>query len=74
MHHAHVKRNRKEPPVNRYIVDEFHRDPALRRRLFAHATAERNRALRAGLGWLAARLRAIVPSRLSLPRWTERLG
>jgi hypothetical protein len=72
MQHAHVKR--KENHMNRYILEEFHNDPALRRRLFSNARRERNRSLRAGLkslrGWLAAHL----SPRQDLSRWLTRLG
>jgi len=72
MHYAHVKR--KENQVNRYILEEFHNDPALRRRLFGNARRERNRSVLAGLkslrNWLAAHL---APQR-DLSRWLARLG
>jgi hypothetical protein len=74
MHYAHVKR--KENHMNRYILEEFHSDPALRRRLFGEARHERTRAVRAGLAWLLrqakARLRPLFHLRPS--RWIERLG
>jgi hypothetical protein len=70
MHHAHVKR--KEHPMNRYIVDEFYQDPALRRRLFESARRERGRVIRAGLAWVRHHLTARLPSQTG--RWIERLG
>lgn len=58
--------------MNRFIVDEFHNDPALRRRLFAAAHRERSRAIRAGLAWLRRHLAARFDFE---PRqWIERLG
>ena len=58
--------------MNRFIIDEFYRDPALRDRLFAEARRERSRAIRAGLGWLRRRL---TPRFDFHPRhWMERLG
>lgn len=59
--------------MNRFIIDEFHRDPALRQRLIAMAHRERSRAVRAGLTWLANRIRALAATRIHV-RWTERLG
>ena len=44
--------------MNRYILEEFHSDPALRQRLFEKAHRERNRAIRAGLAWLFAQVKA----------------
>jgi len=58
--------------MNRYVMEEFYQDPALRRRLFEDARRERGRALRAGLAWLR---RHLTP-RFSFGRahWLERLG
>ena len=66
----HVKR--KESHMNRYVMEEFYQDPALRRRLFDEARRERARALLAGLAWLRKHL---LP-RFSFGRthWMERLG
>ena len=62
--------------MNRYILEEFHNDPALLHRLFGEARREarreRARAVRAGLAWLRKRL--TLRLRLHAPRWTERLG
>jgi hypothetical protein len=70
MHHAHVKR--KEKPMNRYVMEEFYNDPALRRRLFERARKERNRAIRDGLSWLR---RGIAARLLARPaHWIEQLG
>jgi hypothetical protein len=70
MHHAHVKR--KETTMNRFIIDEYYRDPGLRLRLSAMARRERNRAIRAGFAWLRRRL---VPHFDFHPsHWMERLG
>ena len=74
MHYAHVKH--KEYPMNRYIMEEFHNDPVLRRRLFSEAHRERARAVSAGLAWLFGYLKARL-TRHSNPRpaqWLARLG
>jgi len=62
--------------MNRYVIEEFYQDPALRHRLFGEARRERNRALRAGLAWLLEHAKALVAPRNSVrqPRWIERLG
>ena len=58
--------------MNRYIVDEFYRNPALLRRLSGEARRDRNRAIRASLGWLR---RHLVPRFDFRPtQWMERLG
>ena len=59
--------------MNRHMLEEFHNDPALRRRLFGEAHRERNRAVRAGFAWLYARAAALVQPRHPA-RWIERLG
>jgi hypothetical protein len=71
MHHGHVKR--KEMHMNYYLLEEFHNDPALRRRLFAEAHRERGRAVRAGLAWLSAQIVARLSPRHPA-RWIARLG
>jgi hypothetical protein len=68
MQHAHVKR--KEHPMNRYVMEEFYNDPALRRRLFETAHRERARVFRLGLAWLRERL----SPRIGGSRWLARLG
>jgi hypothetical protein len=73
MHHAHVKR--KEIQMNRYLIEEFHGNPALRHRLFENARDERSRAVRAGVAASLAWLRNHLPS--LQPRaggWLERIG
>jgi hypothetical protein len=71
MHHAHVKH--KEMQMNRYIMEEFYRDPeAFRRGVQARANRERDRAIRAGLAWLGRSLRARFDFRPG--HWMERLG
>ena len=62
--------------MNRYMLEEFHSDPALRRRLFGDARRERMRAVRAalaallgGFNWLVAHLKPRRPV-----HWIERLG
>ena len=58
--------------MNRYVMEEFYQDPALRRRLFSEARRERSKAVQAGLAWLRQHL---VP-RFNFGRshWLERLG
>ena len=72
MQHTHVKR--KENHMNRYILEEFHNDPALRRRLFSNARRERNRSLRAGLKSLRHWLVAHLSPKFDLSHWLARLG
>ena len=58
--------------MNRYVMEEFHNDPALRRRLFGDARRERARAIRVGLAWLR---RHLVPHfSFGRSHWIERLG
>lgn len=58
--------------MNRITLNEFHRDPALTRRIAARAHRERNRAIRAGFAWLG---RHLVPRFDFHPdHWLERLG
>jgi len=56
--------------MNRYVMEEFYSDPALRRRLFEKAHRERARVFRLGLAWL----REHLSPRLSPSRWLARLG
>jgi hypothetical protein len=72
MHHTHVKR--KEKPMNRYVMEEFHRLPDLRERMERAAHRERARALHAGFSWLLAQLKARFTPRLRPARWLARLG
>jgi tartrate dehydratase alpha subunit/fumarate hydratase class I-like protein len=79
MQHAHVKR--KEKTMNRYMLEEFHNDPALlRRRLTTAAHRERARAIGDGFLWLGGKLAALaaqVVTRIKPAhpgRWIERLG
>jgi len=58
--------------MNRYIMEEFHSDPALRRRLFETARRERNRSLLAGFAWLREHLTPRL--RFRPARWIARLG
>ena len=58
--------------MNRYILEEFHNDPALRRRLFGEARRDRARAVHAGWTWLIRHLTPRTPLRPG--RWIERLG
>ncbi len=62
--------------MNRYILEEFHNDPAVRRRLFEKAHRERNRAIRAGLAWLFAQVKVRLAPRIPRrpARWLARLG
>jgi hypothetical protein len=74
MQHAHVKC--KESSVNRYILEEFHNDPALVRRLMGQAHLERSRAIGAGFAWLFRQVKALLVRRGGNrpARWIERLG
>jgi hypothetical protein len=74
MQHAHVKR--KEMPMNRYVPEEFHNDPALVRRLMGEAHLERSRAIGAGFVWLLGYVKALLTPRIRTrpARWVERLG
>jgi hypothetical protein len=78
MHHTHV--NRKEKTMNRYILEEFHSNPALlRRRLTTEAHRQRSLAVGnaiasvfSGIGRLFAYARARLAARPG--GWIERLG
>jgi hypothetical protein len=78
MQHAHVKR--KEKTLKRHMMEEFHNDPALYRRL---AEREQVRAIRAAFAALPgglARLSSYLKARLAAHRrlrpahWAARLG
>ena len=58
--------------MNRYLMEEFYADPALRRRLFEAAHRERTRAIRAGWAWLRRQLQSRFDLRPG--HWMERLG
>ena len=67
--------------MNRYVLEEFHNDPALRRRLFGEAHRERSRAIGDGLiwllgrpGWLLGQAKKRLAPALRPSRWIERLG
>ncbi len=67
--------------MNRYVMEEFHNDPALRSRLFGEARRARSRAIGDGLTWLLGRpawlLRAArkqLAQRLRPSHWIARLG
>jgi hypothetical protein len=68
MHPSHVKS--KENPMYPITPQDFHNDPALRRRLFEMAHRERAAAIRAGFAWLRERL----TPRLHPGDWIGRLG
>jgi hypothetical protein len=78
MQHAHVKR--KEYTMNRYMLEEFHNDPALYRRLAEREQARAIRAAFAALPGALTRLFGNLKARLaghSRPRpahWAARLG
>ena len=59
--------------MNYAILEEFHNDSDLRRRLFAEAHRERTRAVRAGLAWLGNQLVTRLKPRQPA-RWIARLG
>ncbi len=71
MHYAHV--NYKEQTMNRYMLEEFHKAPALYRRL---AEREQARAVGEAFAWLLGYVKArFAPgSGLRPGRWIERLG
>ena len=56
--------------MNRYSIEEFHRDPALRRHLFSQARHERKRWLTS----VIARLRQKLAPRPLGRDWLARLG
>lgn len=58
--------------MNRYILEEFHSNPALVRRIYARASRERSRALYAAFAWLRAHLTPRVHLRPG--RWIDGLG
>jgi len=67
--------------MNRYVIEEFYRDPKLRRRLFEAAHRERALAIKAGLKAVADKLAALytrvvagLASRGAGGRWIEPLG
>ena len=66
--------------MNRYLIDEYHRDPILlRRRLTAEAHRQRSRAVGEAIIWLfggVGRVFGYVKARLTAhPRhWIARLG
>jgi hypothetical protein len=74
MQHAHVKR--KEKTMNRYMLEEFHNDPALFRRL---AEREQARGIGKAVAWLFAAIgrafsQAVARLKPGPSRWIERLG
>lgn len=62
--------------MNRYVIEEFYRDPALLDRLMAEARRERARTVRAGFAWLVGRAKTLLTPRFHIrpARWIERLG
>jgi hypothetical protein len=77
MHDAHVKC--KENPMNRYVMEEFHNNPALLQRLMGEAHRNRSRAIGSALGsalaWLLRQLKHLAPRLHFRPsRWIARLG
>jgi hypothetical protein len=78
MQHAHVKR--KEHTMNRYMLEEFHNDPALYRRLAEREQARAIRAAFAALPGGLARLFGYLKARFAAHRrlrpahWAARLG
>jgi len=58
--------------MSRYILEEFHSNPARVRRIYATASRERARALHAAFAWLR---RHLTPHfHVHAPRWIARLG
>jgi hypothetical protein len=74
MHYAHVKH--KEQTMNRYMMEEFHDDPALFRKLAVLAHRERSRAIREAFASLVGYVKArLTPRSILRPaRWIGRLG
>ena len=62
--------------MNRTLLEEFHNDPALVRRLMRQAHLERSRAIGAGFAWLLGRLKALLVQRGAFrpDRFLARLG
>lgn len=61
--------------MNRYALEEFHRNPALLDRLIDQAHRERAEAVHAGFAWLWKQAGKLVPQAHGHPgRWIERLG
>ena len=67
--------------MNRFMMEEFHNDPALRSRLFRDARRERTRAIGDGLVWLLGRpawllglAKKHLAPHLHPSRWIARLG
>jgi len=58
--------------MNRYILEEFHSNPALVRRVYARASRERSRALHSAFAWLRAHLTPRLHLRPG--RWIDGLG
>ena len=65
--------------MNRYILEEFHSNPAFMRQAYARASRERSLAVYAAFAWLGERLtwlgkRLISAFHFRPSRWIERLG
>lgn len=62
--------------MNRYLMEEYYRDPALLDRLVRKAHRERARAIGAGLIWLLGRAKTLLTPRIHVRpgQWLERLG
>lgn len=58
--------------MNRYILEEFHSNPALMRRAYARASRERSRVVYAAFAWLRKSLALRLHFRPSW--WIARLG
>ena len=63
--------------MNRYVMEEYYADPALRSRLFRDARLERTRAIYQAFAWLGrlpGQLAKRLTPRLRPSRWIARLG
>ena len=62
--------------MNRYVMEEFYRDPALMNRLMLKAHRERAHAIGNGLVWLFGRAKTLLTPRIHVRagQWLERLG
>ena len=65
--------------MNRYVMEEFHNDPALLQRLIGQAHRERSHAIGLALTWLfkqlTRQLKQLAPRPHARPsRWIARLG
>jgi len=62
--------------MNRYVMEEYYRNPELLDRLMNEARLERARAMGNALTWLLGRAKTLLTPRIHLRpgHWLERLG